>query len=190
MSRKKSSKGWNVLSRFVEIKSPWLTLVGEQLQDESKKVHDYWRVEKQNGLLILTIQNGQLLLPKQMYRPGVGEYTLDFCGGRIPDMPNLDEEAINITRREFGINACDPFIFMQQITKNSWNIDSSFTNAQIDGYVAEINPEIKLDEKQGIARYDLTKEGISSLFDDLICIQCRAMLHEWLTTNHAKKFLP
>ena len=74
---------WPTLDRFVEIRSPWLTLIGETLQDEQQQVLDYWRIEKADSVVILAIQSGQFLLPVPMYRPGLGEATLDFPGGRV-----------------------------------------------------------------------------------------------------------
>ena len=37
---------WYTLERFVEIRSPWLTLIGKKRQDEQQNRLDYWRVEK------------------------------------------------------------------------------------------------------------------------------------------------
>ncbi|MGD1716747.1 hypothetical protein [Dapis sp. BLCC M172] len=70
---------------FVEIRSPWMTLIGEHLQDNQGQIIDYWRVEKADSVIILTIQSEQLLLPIATYRPGLGKKTLDFPGGWIID---------------------------------------------------------------------------------------------------------
>ena len=82
---------WKILERFVEISSPWLTLIGEKLQARQGKILDYWRVEKADSVVIVTIQGDNFLLPKPMYRPGVQSNTLDFPGGRVPE----DLEMIN-----------------------------------------------------------------------------------------------
>jgi hypothetical protein len=71
-----SQNPWQILERFIEIRSPWLTLIGEKLQDEKQQILDYWRVEKADSVVIITIQKGRFLLPKPSYRPGVGQTTL------------------------------------------------------------------------------------------------------------------
>lgn len=53
-----SSENWQTLERFVEIRSSWLTLIGEKLQDEKQQILDYWRVEKADSVVIVTIQSG------------------------------------------------------------------------------------------------------------------------------------
>ncbi len=35
---------WENPSSFVEIRSPWLTLIGELMQDNQGQIIDYWRV--------------------------------------------------------------------------------------------------------------------------------------------------
>jgi hypothetical protein len=72
---------WQLRDRFVEMRSPWLTLIGEHLQDERGQVLEYWRIEKADSAVILPILNGHLILPTPNYRPGVGEPTLDFPVG-------------------------------------------------------------------------------------------------------------
>ncbi len=59
---------WKKLERFVELRTPWLTLIGEKLQDPQGQVLDYWRVEKADSVVIITIQGDNFLLPKPIYR--------------------------------------------------------------------------------------------------------------------------
>ncbi len=97
---------WLLLERFVEIRSPWLTLIGEKLLDEQKRVLDYWRVEKADSVVIVTIHKGLFLLPVPSYRPGVGKATLDFPGGRVQsDDPVATVPAI--LSREKRINSSE-----------------------------------------------------------------------------------
>ncbi len=72
---------WQCLERFVEIRSAWLTLIGEHLQDSQGNILDYWRVEKADSVIILTLKDGNLVFPVPMYRPGLAELTL-YCPER------------------------------------------------------------------------------------------------------------
>jgi hypothetical protein len=58
----KSQDDWQTLERFVEIRSSWVTLIGEKLQDEQQRILDYWRVEKADSVIIITIQSGLFLM--------------------------------------------------------------------------------------------------------------------------------
>ena len=78
------SPSWQALDRFLEVKSPWMALIGERLRDDRNRLLDYWRVETANSAVILTVHDNHLILPPAMYRPGVGQPTLDFPGGRVP----------------------------------------------------------------------------------------------------------
>ncbi|MGB5769662.1 MAG: NUDIX hydrolase, partial [Crocosphaera sp.] len=64
----KNKPHWRTLERFMEIKTPWLTLIGEKLEDDRQQILDYWRVEKADSVVIITIQNNQLILPNSSYR--------------------------------------------------------------------------------------------------------------------------
>ncbi len=75
---------WKTLDRFVEINSHWVKLIAEHLETTEGKTVEYWRVERADSVVILTIQAGKLLFPTPMYRPGVASATLDFPGGRVP----------------------------------------------------------------------------------------------------------
>jgi len=53
-----------ILSRFVEMRSRWLTVIGENLEEDQGQVLEYWRVEKADSVIILPIQ-GDLTKPNQ-----------------------------------------------------------------------------------------------------------------------------
>ena len=91
------------LERFVELRTPWLTLIGEKLQDPQGQVLDYWRVEKADSVVIITIQGDNFLLPKSIYRPGVQSKTLDFPGGRVSHNLEPIKVVPQILDRELGI---------------------------------------------------------------------------------------
>jgi hypothetical protein len=94
---------WKTLDRFVEICSPRFTLIGEHLQDDGQQVHDYWRIENTDSVVILTIQGGKLLFPLLNYRPGLGKPTLDFPGGRVNAGQTSETAAREILEKELGV---------------------------------------------------------------------------------------
>ncbi|MBE9044030.1 NUDIX hydrolase [Pleurocapsales cyanobacterium LEGE 10410] len=170
---------WQTLERFVEIRSSWLTLIGEKLQDEQEQTLDYWRVEKADSVVIVTMQSGRFLLPKPSYRPGLGQATLDFPGGRVlPEQTPVDAVP-PILKRELGVNKSD-IISLNALNQNGWAINSSFSNQKLYGFIAEIKSEIIVEpEKLASTIYPTTAIGIDKLLQDLTCLQCRAVLLEW-----------
>ena len=169
---------WKTLDSFVEISSPWLTLIGEHLQDDQGKVIDYWRVEKADSVVVLTIQSENLLLPIPMYRPGVGKKTLDFPGGRVLSGQTPAAAVPKILERELGITAA-AIASLIPLNTNGWEINSSFSNQQLYGFVAEIDPSLSISNELLAGIYPTTKLGISNLLQDLTCLQCRCVLLEW-----------
>jgi hypothetical protein len=167
---------------FVEICSPWLTLIGEHLQDDQGQIIDYWRVEKADSVIILTIQSEQLLLPIPIYRPGIGEETLDFPGGRVPSGQTPRAAVPNILQRELGITEA-AIINLSSLNTTGWAINSSFYNQKLYGFVAKIDPKISISNELLGAVYPTTKLGIHNLLEDLTCLQCRSLLLEWQIQN-------
>jgi hypothetical protein len=169
---------WQIINKFVEIKSPWLTLIGEKVLDENHKLLDYWRVKKANSLIIIVIKNNNFILPEPIYRHGLGEITLDFAGGRIEDNANVEQIILNILERELNIKKSD-IIETQPINQQHWVINSSFSNQKLLGYVTKISPQTTLKSHR---QYPLNNTGIDALLKDLICVQCRSLLLEYLRT--------
>ncbi|MDB9315551.1 NUDIX hydrolase [Spirulina sp. CS-785/01] len=170
---------WKTLSRFVNIQSPWLTVIGEHLQDDQGKPLDYWRVEKDDSVIVLPLHNQQLLLPQPMYRPGVQSITLDFPGGRRPASASPEEAAYGILNRELGI--LPPQIAtLTPLNAQGWEINSSFSNQRLYGFVATLHPQTVLDTEKLGETYPHTSDGIDTLLSRLTCLQCRMVLLEWL----------
>ena len=173
-------RAWQKLADIAKIHTPWLTIIGERLKTETKQELEYWRVEKPDGMLVLAVQNDCLLLPKPMYRPGVAAYTLDFCGGRVPEGLSIEEAAIAILQRELQLSRQPNIARLTPINETPWNLDSSFSNVQIYGYVAELDDATVINDAALAGRYPITESGIQQLLAELHCMQCRAMLREWL----------
>lgn len=169
---------WKTLDRFLEIRSPWFTLIGEHLEDDLQQVHDYWRVEKTDSVVILTIHHGKLLFPMLNYRPGLGKATLDFPGGRVNAGQTPESAAGKILEKELGVTA-DAIAHLTFLNPSGWPVNSAFSNQKLYGFVAEINPTVLVNPDLLAATYPTTSEGIRSLLDELTCLQCRAVLLEW-----------
>jgi hypothetical protein len=171
---------WQLLDRFVEMRSPWLTLIGEHLQDERGQVVEYWRIEKADSAVILPILNGHLILPTPNYRPGVGEPTLDFPGGRVAQGQNPSDVVRGILQRELGV-ASEEIAQITPLNTQGWAVNSSFSNQKLYGFVVNLQPTATIPANRIAATYPITQQGIHTLLQDLSCLQCRAVLMEWCT---------
>jgi len=175
------SKEWKVVNELVKIQSPWLTIIGERIQDDRDKLLDYWRVEKDDSAVIVTIHRGQFIFPKPIYRVGVDETTLDFPGGRVPGDGSAVEVVPKILERELGIE--DSAIYrIASLNSKGWPINSSFSNQKLFGFVAEIKDDVDLDPSfLHTSSYSIIDtDEIGQLLEELTCLQCRAVLLEWL----------
>ncbi|PSB17289.1 NUDIX domain-containing protein [Phormidesmis priestleyi ULC007] len=172
-----SEQIWQVHDRFLELHSRWMTLIGEHLQDHQGEILAYWRIEKADSVIVLPIQDGQILLPPPSYRPGVGQVTLDFPGGRVSEGQTLAQAAIATLKRELGIEAAN---ITQLIPLNTqgWAVNSSFSNQKLYGFVAHID-NTKLRSELVAVTYSVTLAEVQDLLQNLTCVQCRAVFLEW-----------
>ncbi|MBE9182350.1 NUDIX domain-containing protein [Oculatella sp. LEGE 06141] len=177
------SNPWQVRDRFLEMHSRWMTLIGEDLQDQQGEILEYWRIEKADSVIVLPIQNDQFLLPLPSYRPGVGQVILDFPGGRVPETQTPEQAAIAILKRELGIEATSVTQLLP-LNKEGWAVNSSFSNQSLYGFVAHLNnvENIKQYSEQGFITYPVTPLGVQDLLQRFTCLQCRAVLLEWWLT--------
>jgi len=102
-----SEQHWKLRDRFLEIRSRWVTLFGEHLEDSQGQQLEYWRIEKSDSVIILPIHNDRIILPPPSYRPGVSQITLDFPGGRVPEKQTPQELVPKILQRELGVQVTD-----------------------------------------------------------------------------------
>lgn len=178
MQQPQSDQNWKILNSLVRISSGWVTLIGERLEDNQGQVVDYWRVEKADSVVIVTLQGENLILPVPQYRPGVQSVTLDFPGGRVSQEGSPLEAVPKILERELGIGE-QGILKVQLLNEKGWLINSSFSNQRLYGCVAQIDPKITIESDRLGAVYPHTPEGVHQLDQDLICLQCRAVLQEW-----------
>jgi len=174
---------WRCLSRIVAIRSPWLSMIGERLLDGTGQELDYWRVEKPDSLLVITVHRGRLILPARSYRPGVGRVTLDFAGGRLENPGLIPETAQAIVRREFNLSGGDLVGSQVPVNHVGWDVDSSSSSQRLYGIALELRPEVVVSDESVGASYAATGQGGREALRDLVCVQCRAVLHEWLEGN-------
>ncbi|MGK7910267.1 MAG: NUDIX hydrolase [Synechococcus sp.] len=173
------SPSWQTLDRFLEVTSPWMTLIGERLQDDGNRLLDYWRVETANSAVILTVQGNHLILPPAMYRPGVGQLTLDFPGGRVLQEERPEAAIPDILERELGVPA-EAIASCTSLNEAGWQVNSSFSNQKLFGFVVYLKPTVQLAADRVGERYAVTDSGIQSLLEKLTCLQCRTVLLTWL----------
>lgn len=173
-----SSKPWQTRDRFLELHSRWMTLIGEHLQDDRGAVLEYWRIEKSDSVIVLPMQGEHLLLPAPSYRPGIGQVTWDFPGGRLPVGQHPEQAVIAILKRELGISNT---AITQLLPLNAigWAVNSSFSNQKLYGFVAQIDDTTPLLPEFAIETHAATPTGVENLLQRLHCLQCRAVLLDW-----------
>lgn len=177
-----SNAAWDTVATLATLRSPWMTLISERLCDRTGQTHDYWRVEKADSVIILPIHRHQILLPAPQYRPGVGQMTWDFPGGRVPEDSTPAEIAPQILARELGIPP-EAIHTLTALNTAGWLINSSFSSQKLYGFVAQLDPHHDPPQLPGGACYPHTPDGISQLRQDLTCLQCRAILIEYGLTQ-------
>ncbi|CAB9507779.1 expressed unknown protein [Seminavis robusta] len=181
-----SDKDWTTLHKFTTLSTPWMALHGEKLLDDKGQQLDYWRVEKEDSAIVVSLTSDEFLLPEPSFRPGVGRCTLDFPGGRIPANTDLTgpEVAAQIVQRELGISD-DSIVSIAPINEKGWPINSSFSNQLLYGFLAVLDLSNDTVLSPGIRKYSTSAEGMEALLEDLECLQCRMVLLEWMRRNNS-----
>lgn len=168
---------WSVQDRFLALHSRWFSLIGEHLLDGEGNLLEYWRVEKADSVIVLPIQNDCFLVLPPTYRPGLGQATIDFPGGRLLDGQEPQAAATTILCRELGM-APEAIGQLMPLNIQGWAINSSFSNQKLYSFVAYLHAAPT--SSNSIARtYPITEDGVGMLLQELTCLQCRAVLLEW-----------
>jgi hypothetical protein len=165
------------ISQFVEIKSPWLTLIGEKIRDSQGKILEYWRVEKDDSLIIIIQHKNQLIFPPLVFREGIKKVTLDFAGGRVNSSETLENNALRILKQELNILP-ENIKYLIPLNREGWIINSSFSNQLLWGFYGLIDDDVSLDRDFIGDTYNLTQEDLANLLNNLTCLQCRSILLE------------
>lgn len=173
------AQDWEFKGTIATISSPWLTLYAERWRDEQARDLEYWRVEKAHSLIVLPLLGASIPLPLAQFRPGLGRATLDLPGGRVPTGRAPLEAAPGILARELGL---DPVAIKELflLNENGWPVNSSFSDQCLFGAVAQIDPATSLDPARLHRSYAHSQAGLQELLADLDCLQCRAVIYEYL----------
>lgn len=177
---------WQRGDRFLEMRSRWFTLLGEHWLDHQGQQLEYWRVERAHSVIVLPLLNQQILLPPPMYRPGIGKATYDFPGGRLPAETSPEAAAIAILHRELGLPQ-SAIAQLQALNPEGWAINSSFSNQQLYGWIAQLHPNVTLPPDRIGYAASLDRTGIQALLQFLTCLQCRTVLLEWWFNQRAQQ---
>lgn len=170
---------WERLEELVRIDSDWVTLAGERWRTGDGSQVDYWRVEKADSVIVLPIQAGQILCAAPTFRPGVGCETLDLPGGRLPAGQDPADIVAALLHRELGI---EPFAIehLEPLNTERWLVNSSFSNQGLWAFTARIDADFEIPASCVGATADADRRGCDALLARVDCLQCRAVLLEWL----------
>ena len=173
---------WSRQKTLATVASPWVTVYAEQWCDDSGNILDYWRVDRPDSVIVLPIHRGNFLLPPPVFRPGIGRATWDFPGGRLPADLAPHEAVCTVLKRELGVKA-DHRTEQRALNEEPWAVDSSFSSQRLWGFVAVLDDNYSLDARRLGASVPATTDGAKHLLSRLHCLQCRALLMEWLVQS-------
>jgi hypothetical protein len=173
---------WSRLHSIAQLDSPWVTICCERWQNEQGIELDYWRVEKADSVIILPLWRHSILLPPPLFRVGINQLTDDFPGGRVLPGKTPPAAVIEILQRELKITA-EAIIEINSLNQYGWVINSSFSNQKLYAFSVEINPNYPVIPEKVSGYFSNNKAGITVLLKKLVCLQCRAVLLEWLTNQ-------
>lgn len=179
----KPGRRWEFVDRFAEVRSRWVTLIGEHLRDDAGALLEYWRVDRASSVIVLPLHIGTLLLGKPSWRPGVARATLDFPGGRLPAGVAPATYAPLVLARELSLELA-AIEDLQPITPSEgWAVDSSFSTQRLHGFLAQLGDEAEVPPASIGQRVPVDTAGVEALLGRLDCLQCRALLLQWLRTR-------
>lgn len=161
----------------MELRTDWLTLIAENWRDDEGRQVEYWRVEKADSVIVVAVQGDSLLLPRSSFRPGVKSVTPDLPGGRIAEGKTARDMIPIILNKELNISP-DSLTNVVALNTEGWLINSSFSNQRLYAFAAEVDSRFALNETYVERR--VPKDNADQLIDGLDCLQCRAVLMEWL----------
>lgn len=178
---------WSLEDRFLALTTHWVALVGERYTDHRGQRLEYYRVERSDSVIVLPVHGDGLLTASPSFRPGIGETTLDFPGGRIGERP-LDEAAQNVLLKELNLPAT-MLQGLEPMTRHGWPVDSSFSDQRLFGMIAELRSE-PLPAEATCECFPLTPQGKADLLLRMDCAQCRLVLfHHLLGRENADQEL-
>lgn len=169
---------WKHVKEFLRLGTDWLTLIGDNWIDSEGNLVEYWRVEKKDSLIVLPIVRDQIVVCKPTFRPGVNLNTLDLPGGRYDKKNTITKSALDILKRELNVEE-KHVNSIRQFNHQGFYVNSSFSNQLLYSCIAELSEDCILSEDEAIF-YPLTQQGMTRFFNEVQCLQCRNVVHEWL----------
>lgn len=167
---------WIKKDTITHIKTKWVDIFCELWVDNENKLLEYWRVEKDDSLIVLVTNENDFLLPKRQYRVGANTETLDFSGGRFNSKEqNIEKRAIEIASKELHIEEND-LAFVKQLSSTSFIINSSFNNQKL--YICLVHAK---KSNQNIIRHPI--DNSNTLLQDINCLQCNFALNLYLNSE-------
>ena len=170
---------WEKRETFFHLKTRWLELVGTRWLDSQGEVLEYWCTRGSDSVIVIPRMGNALLLPAPTFRPGVERCTWDFPGGRLEREEEPIARAREILQKELGVK---PGVIRSLIplTRTPLLVNSSTSSQRLYGYWAELDPDASSEQLLPHASFACTHEGFSELLRLLECLQCRALLLEYL----------
>jgi hypothetical protein len=171
MSKDVASQPKTKLDSEIVIDSRWVKVLKDHYRSNGGDTLEYWLVDRTDSVIILVRQGGKFILGDKQLRPGVGVKTLDFAGGRVDGLEPLEAAKLCV-QREFRLGDVvfpDPTKLTEPLF-----VDSAFSTQKVYGFYLEMPENVPLDG----ARYTAKQ-----LAESLVCLQCRAMLLEWMLTQ-------
>jgi hypothetical protein len=86
-------------------------------------------------------------------------------------------------RREFGLRGDDLVASQTALNPVGWDVDSSTSSQRVYGIALELREEVVVSDDSIGASYPATNRGGREALGELICLQCRVVLYEWLERN-------
>lgn len=166
---------WHKKNTITEIKSKWLSLFCEEWVDERGVNLEYWRVEKENSLIVVTVYRDNFVLPQRQFRPGINRETLDFPGGRFNKEEIALDKAKQIIENELNINQ-NNILTAHKISENPLFINSSFSNQELHVFAAEV-------DLSGTNNIIYPIRNWNTLLKEFQCLQCNIALRMYLADN-------
>jgi len=74
---------------------------------------------------------------------------------------------------------------LDELNVEDWAVNSSFSNQKLYGFVAHIQGSSDLLSNTVAETYPVSSVGVHQLLQDLNCLQCRAVLLEWVLRRNA-----
>lgn len=172
MSKEVASQPKTFVDSEVVYESKWVTVHLDHYLSNGGQTLEYPLATRSDSVIILAMQAGKFVLGDAQMRPGVKERTLDFPGGRVDDKdPRAAAE--QTVRREFQLDD-SVALELEPLTKRPLFVDSAFSSQKVHGFVVDIPGDVPLEG---------TRYSADELTNELQCMQCRAMLLEWMYRN-------